>query len=411
VQKTHPTHNAVAPPRPIRCYDQARHPLAVLGVSGVQCASAAAHCADKGETCNCTGMTDDHEHTARYGTGATWIEAKTNSAGTIECTLPGFGRDVKETFALTTQSETCQCLPAPDYGKPEGLFDITYLLLENRCSEPGPRPYKRARFFDLGCTYFAEPAGKTYDVLDPNRISQGSGYGPSISLFYNLYHQHCVDFDDIYAFEGRPLNATDWWSTVPSFLRHRIRFYNTYVEELPDKQSVAGKDLAPEGSFLRMLPQAVSEEDFVVVKLDIDGGPELEIAHALAARPELAKLVDEICTGSDTLSGQTRHLHLELACVCHAIPPPPSSNAPCPPPSHCRRRCRQFPAHRSAHLLTCPMCVRAILAFSVDFEYHFFYDGLNFGWGDHIVKNSSVDTAIALMQQFRRLGIRSHFWI
>ena len=57
------------------------------------------------------------------------------------------------------------------------------------------------------------------------------------------------------------------------------------------------------------------------------------------------------------------------------------------------------------------MCVRAILAFSVDFEYHFFYDGLNFGWDDHLVKNSSVDTAIALMQQFRRLGIRSHFWI
>ena len=186
-------------------------------------------------------MTDDHEHTARYGTGATWIEAKTNSAGTIECTLPGFGRDVKDPlfrFVSSNQSQTCQCLPPPDYGKPEGLFDITYLLLENRCSEPGPRPYKRARFFDLGCTYFAEPAGKTYDVLDPDRISQGSGYGPSISLFYNLYHQHCVDFDDIYAFEGRPLNAADWWSTVPSFLRHRIRFYNTYVEELLGKKCV-----------------------------------------------------------------------------------------------------------------------------------------------------------------------------
>ena len=287
----------------------------MLGISGVQCGAAAARCAGKGETCNCAGKAD-HGHAVRYGSGASWIEGKTNSAGTIECTLSSFGGQPDPGAALwaVNHSMSCECLPKPDFGEPYGLFDITYLLLENRCGEPEPKPYKRARFFDLGCTYFAEPAGKTYDVLDPDRISHGSGYGPSIPLFYNLYRQHCVDFDDIYAFEGRQLKADDWWSTVPSFLRHRIRFYNTYVEELPKEQSVAGKDLAPEGSFLRMLPQAVSEDDFVVIKIDIDGGPELEIAHALAARPELTKLVDEICTGSDIFfRPESIAVHLELA--------------------------------------------------------------------------------------------------
>lgn len=288
-----------------------------------------------GETCNCAGVNDmkytgvngmtDAGHAVRYGNGGSWIQAKTNSAGTIECTLSGFGDQEDPLGASETvarRPRTCQCVPDP---KPDlyRLYDISYLLLENRCSEPGPQPYKRARFFDLGCTYFAEPAGKTFDVLDPDRILHGSGKGPSIPLFYNLYHQHCVDFDDIYAFEGRQLNAEDWWSTVPSFLRHRIRFYNTFVEELSKEQSVAGKDLAPDGSFLRMLPQAVSEDDFVVVKIDIDGGPELEIAQALAARPELTKLIDEICTGSDTVqtrcSTRTQHVHLGFACVCHDL--------------------------------------------------------------------------------------------
>ena len=56
------------------------------------------------------------------------------------------------------------------------------------------------------------------------------------------------------------------------------------------------------------------------------------------------------------------------------------------------------------------MCVRPATS-SVDFEYHFIYDGINFGWDNHFIANTSVDTAIELMQQFRRLGVRSHFWI
>ena len=54
-----------------------------------------------------------------------------------------------------------------------------------------------------------------------------------------------------------------------------------------------GVGATPGSSFLKMLPHAATREDFVSVKLDIDGGPELEIAYGIANRPELAELVDE----------------------------------------------------------------------------------------------------------------------
>ena len=46
------------------------------------------------------------------------------------------------------------------------------------------------------------------------------------------------------------------------------------------------------------------------------------------------------------------------------------------------------------------------------FEYHFYFDGIDFGWGVTRPSNQdSVDEALELMQKLRRLGIRSHFWI
>ena len=43
------------------------------------------------------------------------------------------------------------------------------------------------------------------------------------------------------------------------------------------------------------------------------------------------------------------------------------------------------------------------------FEYHFYFDGHNFGWGSH--GTGDVDTAVSLMHRLRTLGIRAHFWI
>ena len=43
------------------------------------------------------------------------------------------------------------------------------------------------------------------------------------------------------------------------------------------------------------------------------------------------------------------------------------------------------------------------------FEYHFDFDGINFGWGEQV--SGDVDTALGLMRRLRELGVRSHFWI
>ena len=43
------------------------------------------------------------------------------------------------------------------------------------------------------------------------------------------------------------------------------------------------------------------------------------------------------------------------------------------------------------------------------FEYHFYFDGLNFGWKKNV--QGDVDTAIGTMYRLRSLGIRAHFWI
>ena len=46
------------------------------------------------------------------------------------------------------------------------------------------------------------------------------------------------------------------------------------------------------------------------------------------------------------------------------------------------------------------------------FEYHYYYDGLNFGWGtlDEVRDEHNADSALRLMSELRRAGIRAHFW-
>merc|ERR1712166_1192325 len=122
----------------------------------------------------------------------------------------------------------------------------------------------------------------------------GSAAGPSIPLFYNMYKERCLEFDHIWAWEGIKFDPEDWWAPVPTELRHKLHFINTYINELSIEDSVDGIKEAPLDSFLRLLPLAAKESDFVVLKVDIDGGPEMEIVHAIAAREELYSLVDEI---------------------------------------------------------------------------------------------------------------------
>ena len=184
------------------------------------------------------------------------------------------------------------------------LFDIRYLFLENNCklspeekSEDyvhfPEREYTETKLFDLGCTVYQKD-GVPLTGTTKMDVTEGSGAGPSIPLFYNLYEERCINFDHIWAWEGIKYDPAIWWAPIPPELRHKLRFINTYVNELSLEDSVAGIKEAPLDSFLRLLPLAAKESDFVVLKVDIDGGPEMEIVQAIAARPELYRLVDEM---------------------------------------------------------------------------------------------------------------------
>jgi len=187
------------------------------------------------------------------------------------------------------------------------LFDIRYLFLENKCTlSPEEksedyvhfpqREYTEAKMFDLGCTvYQANGVPLTGTTkMDITSSGSGSAAGPSIPLFYNMYKERCLEFDHIWAWEGIKFDPEDWWAPVPTELRHKLHFINTYINELSIEDSVDGIKEAPLDSFLRLLPLAAKESDFVVLKVDIDGGPEMEIVQAIAARPELYRLVDEM---------------------------------------------------------------------------------------------------------------------
>ena len=44
------------------------------------------------------------------------------------------------------------------------------------------------------------------------------------------------------------------------------------------------------------------------------------------------------------------------------------------------------------------------------FEYHFFFDGRDFGWGN-VDPAITADEALKLMRRLREGGVRAHFWI
>ena len=172
-------------------------------------------------------------------------------------------------------------------------MNLTYLVLANACSRGTNRSAAvsgssspRTRFYDLGCTTYSSRVNK------PSMF--GTGLGPSIPLFYRLYADRCIEFDDIYAWEAKPHDPKQWYAQVPATMAEKIRFYNLPVE------SETNQSASPASHPLRLLELA-RPSDFVVVKVDIDGAgefgakaPELEIVEAIAARPELSRLVDEL---------------------------------------------------------------------------------------------------------------------
>ena len=161
-------------------------------------------------------------------------------------------------------------------------------------------------------------------------MSNGDGTGPSLPIFLQLYEQRCIDFDSVYAWEATPHNSS-WWDTVPLTVRSKLHFYNVPVTE-PRWHGGWRKDgwQKDPSSFLAMLNETARPEDFVAVKIDIEGqlGPSPELQKLLTAELggcqayHLARFEDKywgvlVCRASDPHLACQRRFLLTEAATCH----------------------------------------------------------------------------------------------
>ena len=199
------------------------------------------------------------------------------------------------------------------------VLNVSYLMLANDCGRMsekgggggggGGAAPRRAVLYDLGCSVYAPGRG------DPR--FDGRGLGPSLPLFDGMYRSQCLPLERIYGWEAQEMDTKEWWKPVPASVRSRLTFYNIPISE-EEEVDVEKKEEAAaagsraralgsargaeptttwaerDGTFSAHLLSAVSPEDFVAVKLDIDHRKtEAAIADAIRRRPEVASRVDE----------------------------------------------------------------------------------------------------------------------
>ena len=225
--------------------------------------------------------------------------------------LTGFGRHPLSLFMDTTcTNRKCQkhryrlCPWATTFGHhvnaTASLLDIRYLVLHDACAAAGSsaaigtergatslsncRGHGRNLLFDLG-------ASIGYAERSTSGLS--SGTGASLPLLERLYAQRCMRFDEIYAWEAVRRDASDWFRHADADTRRRVHFFNYAIEEGTKAQAVAGTYTGGQSAMAALL-HAARPEDYVVLKIDFDPGPEDLVAQALLNRPELAALVDEV---------------------------------------------------------------------------------------------------------------------
>jgi len=174
-------------------------------------------------------------------------------------------------------------------------FNLSYIMpscpdaTHRRCGDG------RRLLFDLG---FGKRAGTPTDVYLLNssfamQVDTGSSFQGSVPLFMHLYARSCSPghspaevFDTIHAWEAARLKEIQKkaLSQLPAQLQERIHWHNVPVV----------MDGGGEGDFFKQLEASARPQDFVAVKVDIDGGPETQIVRRIADSPKFARLVDEL---------------------------------------------------------------------------------------------------------------------
>ncbi|CAJ1961115.1 unnamed protein product [Cylindrotheca closterium] len=131
------------------------------------------------------------------------------------------------------------------------LLEIDYLVHDFGaiCRHLTKHPKARTVFFDLGASL----------------EFHGGVDNPALTLL-ELYQQFGVTFDHYYAFEYTPLPPAQVFEKIPEFLLDSYHWFNIPVDAEPSKKN------NPWTSLLSRF----HEDDFVVIKLDIDT-PQVEI--------------------------------------------------------------------------------------------------------------------------------------
>jgi hypothetical protein len=248
------------------------------------------------------------------------------------------------------------------------LFDIRYLLPANACTGDAAQPRvgcrRKTRFYDLGCTTYLGHKGDFAQKLEGQARGKRVG-GPSVPLFSEIYRRRCLPFDEVYAWDS----STDvhqqperWYANVPSELHSKIHYFNRAIrtQALDGAQHTREAKSSPRGNrtgWRRFAEQG----DFFNTLLT-------------TASPS-----DFVVVKLD-IEGQSGGPEVAIAETIAAMP-------------------------ELSHLID-----------EFYFEYHFYFDGRNFGWGSLPKPTADkpgpdVDSALSLMARLRKAGVRAHFWI
>ena len=239
------------------------------------------------------------------------------------------------------------------------LFDIRYLLPSNACgatSDPRVGCHRKARYYDLGSTTYLGHKHDFMKKLAGQAAGKGVG-GPSVPLFSELYRRRCLPFDAVYAWDASKdahQAPEQWYSDVPENLRDKIHYFNVPIT-------------------FEHAPEAVERRNRTAWRRFAEVGDFFNTLLATASPHDFVVVKLDI-------EGQAGSPEVAIAEVIAAQ----------------------------------PELVRLIDEFY--FEYHYWFDGLNFGWGNIPQPSASkpgptVDTALNLMGRLRKAGVRAHFWI
>ena len=157
------------------------------------------------------------------------------------------------------------CLHGPDYIVSKDYLVVSWNVsnkLRSNATSHAPKAY----YFDLGASTFNSGAG-----------------GASQSWIVEMYEARGVRWDGIFAWEMKPHAPSEVWGEIPDRLKPVYHWYNIPVNPEPGHGDNA----------LEYVRRIAREEDFVLVKLDIDSPP-IEAAIIDQILTDTENLIDEV---------------------------------------------------------------------------------------------------------------------